>query len=239
MTRERRFHRFLPAAAALWLVPALPAVAQDGPLPDLFSEAIDVRVVNVEAVVTDRKGNRVRGLTANDFELLVDGEPAPIAYFTEIDEGTVRAAPAGAAEIAEAIPALHAGEPVGTNFLVFIDDFFSIRQHRDGRAPRVGRRPHAAPPRGPRGGSRLGRRQRDSVDGLDQLRRRDPGCTASGTGAPCARFDAEGRSAGDPPVLEQAGRSNRPSDTGRNRSSDPHWPRWPHCGVSPVERAAR
>ncbi len=132
MTRERRFHRFLPAAAALWLVPALPAVAQDGPLPDLFSDVIDVRVVNVEVVVTDREGNRVRGLTANDFELLVDGEPAPIAYFTEVDEGVVRAAPAGAVKIAEAIPALHAGEPVGTNFLVFIDDLFSIGQHRDG-----------------------------------------------------------------------------------------------------------
>ncbi len=132
MTRERRFHRFLPAAAALWLLPALPAVAQDSPLPDLFSEAIDVRVVNVEVVVTDREGNRIRGLTANDFELLVDGEPAPIAYFTEIDEGIVRAAPPTGVEIAEAIPALHTGEEVGTNFLVFIDDFFSIRQHRDG-----------------------------------------------------------------------------------------------------------
>ncbi len=127
-----RFHRFRPAAAALWLLAALPAVAQESPLPDLFSEAIDVRVVNVEVVVTDREGNRVRGLTANDFELLVDGEPAPIAYFTEVDEGIVRAAPAGGVRIAEAIPALHAGEPVGTNFLVFIDDFFSIRQHRDG-----------------------------------------------------------------------------------------------------------
>ena len=132
MTRKRPLHRFRPAAAALWLLAALPVAGQEQPLPDLFSDVIDVRVVNVEAVVTDRKGNRVRGLTANDFELLVDGEPAPIAYFTEIDEGTVRAAPAGAAEIAEAIPALHAGEPVGTNFLVFIDDFFSIRQHRDG-----------------------------------------------------------------------------------------------------------
>ena len=131
MTRERRFHRFLPAAAALWLLPALPAVAQDSPLPDLFSEAIDVRVVNVEVVVTDREGNRIRGLTANDFELLVDGEPAPIAYFTEIDEGIVRAAPASGAEVADAMPALHAGEEVGTNFLVFIDDFFCFRHHRD------------------------------------------------------------------------------------------------------------
>ncbi len=131
MTRERRLHRFRPAAAALWLLAALPAAGQESPLPELFSDVIDVRVVNVEVVVTDREGNRVRGLQANDFELLVDGEPAPIAYFTEIDEGIVRAAPARGVEVAEAMPALDAGEEVGTNFLVFIDDFFSYRQHRD------------------------------------------------------------------------------------------------------------
>ena len=120
----------IPIAALL--LAALPGAAQKPPLPDLFSDVIDVRVVNVEAVVTDRKGNRIRGLQAGDFELLVDGEPAPIAYFTEIDEGIVRQAPAGGVEIAKAMPALNAGEPAGTNFLVFIDNFFSIRQHRDG-----------------------------------------------------------------------------------------------------------
>ena len=60
------------------LLAALPAAAQEAPLPNLFSDVMDVRVVNVEAVVTDKKGNRVRGLEAGDFELLVDGEPVPI-----------------------------------------------------------------------------------------------------------------------------------------------------------------
>ena len=124
--------RLHTTSIATLLLAALPVAAQDSPLPDLFSDVIDVRVVNVEAVVTDKKGNRVRGLTASDFELLVDGEPAPIAYFTEIDEGIVRAAPPTGVEVADAMPALHTGEEVGTNFLVFIDDFFSIRQHRDG-----------------------------------------------------------------------------------------------------------
>ena len=66
-----------PLVATLILA-ALPAAAQEAPLPNLFSDVMDVRVVNVEAVVTDRKGNRVRGLGASDFELLVDGEPVPI-----------------------------------------------------------------------------------------------------------------------------------------------------------------
>ena len=122
--------RLCTTSIAALLLAALPAAGQESPLPELFSDVIDVRVVNVEAVVTDRKGNRIRGLQASDFELLVDGEPAPIAYFTEIDEGIVRAAPARGVEVAEAMPALDAGEEVGTNFLVFIDDFFSYRQHR-------------------------------------------------------------------------------------------------------------
>ena len=133
---RRSIERFV-TGAALSLLAALPAVGQDSPLPELFSDVIDVRVVNVEAVVTDRKGNRIRGLQAGDFKLLVDGEPAPIAYFTEIDEGIVQAAPAGGVEIAEAMPSVNAGEPVGTNFLVFIDNFSSIRQHRDGLLRRL------------------------------------------------------------------------------------------------------
>ncbi|MYJ24076.1 MAG: hypothetical protein F4080_00670 [Holophagales bacterium] len=48
-------------------------LAQQEDLPAVFSEVIDVRVVNIEVVVTDRDGNRVHGLTASDFELLVDG----------------------------------------------------------------------------------------------------------------------------------------------------------------------
>ena len=104
------------AAAVTFCVAAVPVWGQENPLPDLFSDVIDVRVVNVEAVVTDRKGNRIRGLEAKDFELLVDGEPVPIRYFTEIDGGYARG-PSDA--------------PVGTSYLIFIDDLHAIKQHRD------------------------------------------------------------------------------------------------------------
>ena len=36
-------------------------------LPGVFSETIDVRVVNIEAVVTDDEGRRATGLGAADF----------------------------------------------------------------------------------------------------------------------------------------------------------------------------
>jgi hypothetical protein len=58
-----------------------------------FGDSIDVRVVNVEAVITDGRGERVRGLTAADFRLLVDGREVPVEYFTEIEEGKAAAAP--------------------------------------------------------------------------------------------------------------------------------------------------
>ncbi|MDE2689308.1 MAG: VWA domain-containing protein [Acidobacteriota bacterium] len=113
-------------AAFVWT--AVPAPGQEVEIPEVFSETIDVRVVNVEVVVTDRQGNRVQGLKPSDFELLVDGEPTPIAYFTEIEDGL---AAGGATADISAVPALDLNAPVGTNFLIFIDDLFSIERDRN------------------------------------------------------------------------------------------------------------
>ena len=49
---------------------------------NLFLDAVDVNVVNVEVMVTDSDGEPVHGLTAADFELYEDGRrssspPAP------------------------------------------------------------------------------------------------------------------------------------------------------------------
>ncbi len=115
-------------AAVTLLIATVPAWGQEEVLPDLFSDVVDVRVVNVEVVVTDRKGNRIRGLDAQDFELLVDGEPAPIEYFTEVDNGRAQGS---ADDGAGNVPSLLTGEPVGTNYVVFIDDLFAIRQSRN------------------------------------------------------------------------------------------------------------
>src|SRR5947199_10133413 len=78
------------AAMAAMTVLSLPLAAQDKKPPDLVQitgETIDVRVVNVEAVVTGGSGERVRGLTAGDFRLLVDGREVPVEYFAEVGEG--------------------------------------------------------------------------------------------------------------------------------------------------------
>jgi VWFA-related protein len=107
--------------------------------PPLFGESIDVRVVNVEAVVTDRSGHRVTGLKPGDFRLRVDGKELPIEYFTEVHDGNALpppaspgpASPEGAPPAPEtAVQGLTEG-PVGTYYLVFVDDFFSIAAQRN------------------------------------------------------------------------------------------------------------
>lgn len=114
---------------SLWSL-AVPAGAQDeGAVqvpPPVFGEVIDVRVVNLEVVVTE-KGVRVSGLGPDDFQLEVDGREVPIEYFTEVVGGTA-VTPTSAAGT---VPALAPGEPVGTSYLVFIDEFFSIPTDRD------------------------------------------------------------------------------------------------------------
>jgi VWFA-related protein len=110
----------------LMMLGALALGAQTPPAaepPTVFDSAIDVRVVNVEAVVTDGKGKPVHGLSAADFRLLVDGQEVPVEYFTEVTDGK------GATASPQAPVA--AGEEVGRSYLVFVDDAFSLGNVRD------------------------------------------------------------------------------------------------------------
>ena len=126
----QRRHRLLRISRILAVTMLLAAAAsgQQQDLPEVFSEVVDVRVVNIEVVVTDRKGNRVHSLQASEFELLVDGEPTPIDYFTEIRDGF--ALEPGEGDVA-AVPSLDPDTPVATNFLIYVDDFFSIERDRN------------------------------------------------------------------------------------------------------------
>ncbi len=54
---------------------------------DIFGDVIDVNVVNVEVVVTDKKGVPITGLTIEDFELLEDGRPMKITNFYAVEKG--------------------------------------------------------------------------------------------------------------------------------------------------------
>lgn len=104
------------------------------PPPDVpvFEEAIDVRVVNVEVVVTGQDGNPVRGLSPADFRLLVDGQEVALDYFTEIAEGRAApSAPAAPAAPEGPVAPVAPAEAVPRSYLVFIDDSFSVAGPRN------------------------------------------------------------------------------------------------------------
>lgn len=127
---SRRIAR--PLLVILGLV-AGPLLAQSAPPPAAsFGETLEVRVVNIEVVVVDRQGNRVSNLAPSDFKLLVDGKPTPIEYFTEVRGGeAVATTSAAGASAPQNVPALAPGNPVGTSYLVFIDDLFALERDRN------------------------------------------------------------------------------------------------------------
>ena len=114
------------------------------PPPPGFVETVDVRVVELEAVV-EHKGKRVEGLTADDFQLWVDGKATPIDFFSEIRSGTLAAtdattdSTAGSKAGTGSLPIqpspklseLTKSSVVPNYFLVFIDDYFSLPTYRN------------------------------------------------------------------------------------------------------------
>lgn len=65
------------------------------PEPPQFRSSIDIESIDV--LVLDRQRRPVRGLTAADFTVLVDGRPQPVLVLTEVDLGVVERPPAPAA----------------------------------------------------------------------------------------------------------------------------------------------
>ncbi len=115
-----------PASAALVTIAAMPTASLSAQESPTFIDRVDVKVVNVETVVTDKHGGRVFGLAPGDFSLRVDGVPVPIDFFTEVRGGDVLR------DVGQApgVRPVAAGQARGTSYLVFVDDFFSITTDR-------------------------------------------------------------------------------------------------------------
>ena len=108
------------ARAIVLIVTVLHATLLQAQLP-AFGETVEVRVTNVEAVVTDRSGKPVHGLTKEDFEVYENGVKQEITNFAELGE---RSAPAKAAVVpAPAVPEAAPERDVRRRLIsVFIDD---------------------------------------------------------------------------------------------------------------------
>lgn len=117
-------HRVLfSSVLALLFAVAQPVVAQETEAQDplsRISETVDIRVINVDVVVTDRKGNIVEGLTADDFEVLENGKPQRITNFYEVSSRELEAQLEqieGESEKARAIP-----ENLRRRVIFFVDN---------------------------------------------------------------------------------------------------------------------
>ena len=71
------------ARSLIAIAVAFLSVAATTPTVPKFGETLDVSIVNVEVFVTDRSGNRVRGLTRDDFEIRESGKKQEISNFAE------------------------------------------------------------------------------------------------------------------------------------------------------------
>ncbi|HZI67298.1 MAG TPA: VWA domain-containing protein [Thermoanaerobaculia bacterium] len=95
------------------------------------TERVDVSVTNIDVIVTDSKGNRVSGLTAQDFEVFQDGVPQTITNFYAVSGGKVlledgKTIPLDSPEAAEAIP-----QQLKTRYVVYVDNLNIQPQNRN------------------------------------------------------------------------------------------------------------
>jgi VWFA-related protein len=110
------FVRRIASASLAFLVP-LAALAQQQP-SRTYGETLEVRVINVDVVVTGRDGKPVTGLTKDDFELFRNGKRKEISNFLEINERS--AASASAATTPSGAAAPMPGER--RHLIVFVDN---------------------------------------------------------------------------------------------------------------------
>ncbi len=101
--------------------PAL-AAAQTQTVPT-FREAVEVRVMDLDVVVTDSRGKPIPDLTQQDFTVKVDGRPVPIDYFTRVEEGAIHSPDLATASPERVLAEYRKGEEayVPRQFLIYVD----------------------------------------------------------------------------------------------------------------------
>jgi len=107
------------------LLLALPLAAQTPAVPHT-GETIEVSIVNVDTVVTDKQGRRIHGLHKDDFEIYENGVRKPISNFAEYasarEATSAGAATPSAVNVAPQSP-LQPPPPQRRTIIVFVERF--------------------------------------------------------------------------------------------------------------------
>jgi VWFA-related protein len=120
MNNRHRIIYAITAIAAALLVAVV--AAQQAQTPSVTFQ-VEVNFVDIDAVVTDERGNFVPGLSKEDFELFEDGKPQEISTFSLVDIPM----PAAGARSTAAVPAVSDvksnAQPIsGRLYVIVLDD---------------------------------------------------------------------------------------------------------------------
>ncbi len=76
--------------AAAIALPVLAQKKQQDPEPQKLVEQMEIRIINVDVIVTDKRGNYIPNLKAEDFIILENNVPKPITNFYEVQGSVTR-----------------------------------------------------------------------------------------------------------------------------------------------------
>lgn len=120
--------------AFVTVVAILPATSQQAPPTQQYGESLEVRLFNLDAIVTAKDGTPVRGLTKDDFIVLENNVPQEISNFSFYDIGssTMALAASGAQELVSTPTQTTVAEaPPARRFIFFIDEMAIQAQARN------------------------------------------------------------------------------------------------------------
>ncbi len=125
------FVPLLLSASLIFAAPATPANDSAPAAASDFSSSVTVRAGEVDAVVTNKDGNPVSGLTVSDFKVLLDGSPVKVDLFEEVGPASAASITGAGSPQSGTSGASAAVKRVPRNFLIFIDDAFLTEAYRN------------------------------------------------------------------------------------------------------------
>ncbi len=103
-----------------FLMAILAAVVNTATPQPTYLDTLEVRITNLDVVVTDKRGAPVRGLKRDDFEIRENGAAQPVTNFSEFDQASGVIQAEGSRPAVPAAPAAEA--PPARKIVFFLDD---------------------------------------------------------------------------------------------------------------------